>query len=72
MTNAAQGTYLNTGRRKVYWGLFKMIDAEQSIDTNGNYVLGNTKFQELVAQALGRRVTKGEAGRPKKEEGMCS
>jgi len=54
-----------------------MIDAGQSIDneirmaTNGNYVLGNTKFQEQIAQALGRRVTKGKAGRPKREEDVC-
>ena len=66
----------NLERRKAYRGLFKMIDAGQSIDneirmaTNGNYVLGSTKFQEQIAQALGRRVTKGKAGRPKREEGM--
>ncbi len=38
--------------------------------TNGNYVLGNTKFQEQIAQALGCRVTKGKVGRPKREEDM--
>ncbi len=42
----------NFERRKAYRGLFKMIDAGQLIDneirmaTNGNYVLGSTKFQE--------------------------
>jgi putative transposase len=35
--------------------------------TNGNYVLGNTPFAEEVAEALGRRVTPGKSGRPRKE-----
>ena len=34
--------------------------------TNGNYVLGTTQFQEEIGQMLGRRVTKGRAGRPAK------
>ncbi len=33
--------------------------------TNGNYALGNDVFKVQIAQALGRRVTAGEAGRPK-------
>ncbi len=59
-------------RRKVYRGLFK-DDVKQSIDdairvtTNGNHVLSNTKFQKQVAEALGCRVTKGKADRPKRE-----
>jgi len=62
----------NLERRKAYRGLFKVC-AEQSLDneiraaTNGNYVLGSIKFQEQIAQALGRRVTRGKAGRPKRE-----
>lgn len=34
--------------------------------TNGNYVLGNTKFAEQISEALDRRVVKGKAGRPAK------
>ena len=33
--------------------------------TNGNYVLGSSKFVEQIAEALGRRVIAGKAGRPK-------
>lgn len=60
-------------RRKAYRGLFKAhidqpIDNEIRSATNGNYVLGNTKFQEQIEQALGRRVVRGKAGRPKKRE----
>jgi len=58
-------------RQKAYRGLFKAhVDAgwdDQIREaTNGNYVLGNTRFQEEIAEALGRRVVKGRAGRPKK------
>ena len=35
--------------------------------TNGNYVLGSTRFQDQVARALGRRVTRGRSGRPRKQ-----
>lgn len=34
--------------------------------TNGNYVLGSSKFSEQIAVALGRRVVAGKAGRPAK------
>ena len=58
-------------RRLAYRELFKAhIDPELNDKirdaTNGNYVLGNSRFQEEIEQALGRRVTKGKAGRPKK------
>ena len=33
--------------------------------TNGNYVLGSSKFAEQIAKALGRRVIAGKSGRPK-------
>ncbi|WP_200884414.1 hypothetical protein [Methylotenera sp. G11] len=36
--------------------------------TNGNYVLGDTRFAEQIAEALGRRVLRGKAGRPKNED----
>src|SRR3989338_10619157 len=34
--------------------------------TNGNYALGNARFAEQIAEALGRRVIPGTAGRPRK------
>ena len=34
--------------------------------TNGNYALGNERFQKRIADALKRRVTRGKAGRPRK------
>lgn len=34
--------------------------------TNGNFVLGGERFAEQVAAALGRRVTPGKSGRPRK------
>ena len=43
-----------------------LID-EIRTSTNGNYVLGSPMFQEQVADMLGRRVTPGQSGRPKKE-----
>ena len=40
------------------------IDSEIRVTTNGNYVLGNQKFQKEIEEVLGRRVTKGKSGRP--------
>jgi putative transposase len=40
-----------------------LVDETRSA-TNGNYALGNSRFKEQIAEALGRRVTKGKAGRP--------
>lgn len=34
--------------------------------TNGNFALGDSPFQAQVAAALGRRVTRGKSGRPRK------
>jgi putative transposase len=34
--------------------------------TNGNFVLGGERFAEQIAAALGRRVTPGRSGRPRK------
>lgn len=56
-------------RREAYRGLFKAhMDDRLLVDirtaTNGNYVLGTTRFQEEIGLMLGRRVTKGKAGRP--------
>ena len=56
-------------RREVYQSLFKAhvedIDNQIRSATNGNCVLGNQSFQEQIENALGRRVRKGKAGRPK-------
>ncbi|MEA1934962.1 MAG: transposase, partial [Thermodesulfobacteriota bacterium] len=35
--------------------------------TNGNFALGNQRFKEKIAAMLGRRVTPGKAGRPRKK-----
>ena len=66
--------YLRLGRdaaerRDAYRALFRAHVDEALTDeirdaTNGNYVLGGERFQEQIAQALGRRVVRGKAGRP--------
>lgn len=38
--------------------------------TNGNYVLGDTRFAQQIADALGKRVLPGRAGRPRKEDAV--
>ncbi len=60
-------------RRAAYRELFDVaIDAVQLHEireaTNGCMVLGNDRFKEQIAAAIGRRVERGKAGRPKKEE----
>ncbi|MDU9049764.1 MAG: transposase [Candidatus Electrothrix sp. Rat3] len=35
--------------------------------TNGNFALGSTRFGEEISEMLGRRVTPGKAGRPRKK-----
>jgi len=66
--------YLRLGRsladrKKNYRALFKAhIDAEEVNNirkaTNGNYVLGNERFQAEIASMLKRRVVPGKPGRP--------
>jgi len=60
-------------RRCIYKALFSShleveVDNEIRSATNGNYVLGNMRFKEEIEGMLGRRVSKGVAGRPKKNE----
>jgi putative transposase len=43
-----------------------MLIEEIRAATNGGYALGNAAFAAQVAAALGRRVTRGAAGRPAK------
>ncbi len=56
-------------RQMAYRALFRyqlepgLVDEIRSA-TNGNYALGSLRFKEQIAEALGRRVTKGKAGRP--------
>lgn len=62
-------------RQAAYRELFRyelepMLVDEIRHATSGNYVLGDTKFAEQIAVALGRRVLPGKPGRPKKEEMM--
>jgi putative transposase len=35
--------------------------------TNGNFALGGKRFQARIERELGRRVTRGVAGRPRLE-----
>lgn len=35
--------------------------------TNGNFTLGNSRFKQEISTMLGRRVTPGKAGRPRKK-----
>jgi putative transposase len=64
-------------RQAVYRELFRyqldpgMIDAIR-VATNSNDALGSPKFQAQVAVALGRRVTPGESGRPRKRKQLDS
>ena len=58
-------------RREAYRMLVEARLEDEVLDkiraaTNGNYVLGTTRFQEEIGHKLGRRVIKGEAGRPAK------
>ena len=58
-------------RRQAYRALFRAhldetIVHEIRSATNGNYALGNRRFQQQIEAALGRRAIRGAAGRPAK------
>ncbi len=36
--------------------------------TNGNFSLGDNRFNTKISEMLGRRVTPGKAGRPRKNK----
>ena len=61
----------DASRSHAYRELFRyqlnpgMVD-EIRAATNGNYVLGSSRLQEKIASSLGRRVTRGQSGRPRK------
>lgn len=61
-------------RRKNYRALFAAhmepaLLSEIRMATNGNYVLGNSRYQEEIARVLKRRVVRGVSGRPKSSAG---
>ncbi|MCW5204510.1 transposase [Desulfobulbus sp. US1] len=63
----------DTTRAQAYRTLFQAELDPGEIDkirkaTNGNFSLGDTRFHTEISQMLGRRVTPGKAGRPKKKE----
>lgn len=68
--------YLNLGtdameRQTAYRELFRSELEPGLVDqirkaTNGNFALGDTRFGEQIAKALGRRVQPGKSGRPRK------
>jgi putative transposase len=68
--------YLRLGRgedarRQAYRAPFKAHMDEETVDriraaTNGNYVLGGSRFEAEIATTLKRRVARGKAGRPSK------
>ena len=71
-----QAEYLRLGRdgpirRAAYRKLFKAHIDDERIKvirqaTNGNYALGNQRFEEEIERALKRRVVPGKGGRPSK------
>lgn len=59
-------------RLTIYRDLFKAHLDQSAIEnvrqaTNGNYVLGNERFKNEIAQMLNRRVSPGTTGRPGKQ-----
>lgn len=58
-------------RQAAYRELFRFELESGLVDeirraTNGNFALGNSRFTDEIAAALGRRVTPGQSGRPRK------
>ena len=61
----------DSDRRDAYRALFRAHLEEELVDeirdaTNGNYALGNKRFQRQIEKALGRRAVRGVSGRPVK------
>ncbi len=62
----------DTERQTAYRELFRYELESGEIDkirkaTNGNFALGNRRFLKEISDMLGRRVTRGKAGRPRKK-----
>jgi putative transposase len=55
-------------RQAVYRDLFRMAEGAEleriRVATNAGYVLGDPAFRAMMARKLGRRVERGQAGRP--------
>ena len=55
-------------RQAVYRDLFRMVQGAEleriRVATNAGYVLGDSSFRATMARKLGRRVERGQAGRP--------
>lgn len=58
-----QEAYRNLFRHEIEPGLLDEIRRA----TNGNFALGNVRFADEVAAALGRRTVPGASGRPRKQ-----
>ena len=63
----------NDERQTAYRELFRLHLEPGIIDnirkaTNGNFALGNDRFQDEIALSLGRRVKRGAPGRPEKQK----
>ena len=61
----------NKERQANYRELFRYQLDPQIVDqirsaTNSNYALGDSRFHDQIAETLGRRVTPGKPGRPRK------
>ncbi len=59
---ARQASYRELFRTELEPGLVDQIRKA----TNGNFALGDTRFGDQIAQALGRRAQPGKSGRPRK------
>lgn len=57
-----QAAYRELFRHELEPGLVDQIRQA----TNGNFALGNSRFADEIAAALGRRVISGKSGRPRK------
>lgn len=60
-------------RERAYREFFRKEIEAGEIDkirraTNGNFALGNNRFYEEISKVLGRRVSPGKAGRPRKKK----
>jgi len=71
----AHNDYVSLGssdeqRMRVYRDMLNVVVSQEELEqvrkaTNGNYVLGDERFQQEIENALGRRVTPGKRGRPR-------
>lgn len=75
----AHDEYLRLGRtpaerQSVYRDLFGLVQPVDQVEeirtaTNGGYALGDQAFKRMAARALGRRVERGNPGRPARQTG---